>query len=332
MIKDADRPIFIVGMNGSGTTMLADCLNNHPDIYIHKVESRVIPYYAQKIDQYGDLGGEKVFRALVNEFSNNYAFRAVNHSKSLDIPYDYRSIKQPTLATAIQLTFSYFAQIEDKVRWGDHSPKYALFIPEILDLFPKAKFIHIYRDGRDCAQSFRNRFRQNIYRAIQEWKTMINKARTDGARAGDTHYHEIRYESLTNDPTRYMKAICSFLDVPYNKRVLDSRMPMFKEKNGQSSGQGQGTLVQNYGKWRKVFTPREIRKLEGIAGMTLRNMGYEILYNSGNRDLSDGQLKLLKAIDRVNASIAFFSRYKDEDRWGTFLRSIRTSLRQGRAR
>lgn len=39
MIEDAPRinsfapPVFIVGMNGSGTTMLADSLGKHPDLY-----------------------------------------------------------------------------------------------------------------------------------------------------------------------------------------------------------------------------------------------------------------------------------------------------------
>ena len=26
-------PVFVVGMNGSGTTMLLDCLGRHPDLY-----------------------------------------------------------------------------------------------------------------------------------------------------------------------------------------------------------------------------------------------------------------------------------------------------------
>ena len=28
-----DSPVFVVGMNGSGTTMLADSLGRHPELY-----------------------------------------------------------------------------------------------------------------------------------------------------------------------------------------------------------------------------------------------------------------------------------------------------------
>ena len=246
--------------------MLADCLNHHPDIYIHSVESRVIPYYAKNINQFGNLGEEKNFNALVQDFSSNYAFRAANKSAKLEIRFNYQALKDPTLSTAIHLTFSFFAAKEGKTRWGDHSPKYALFIPEILGLFPNAKFIHICRDGRDCAQSFRNRFRQNIYRAIQEWKYMISKARQDGAKVGEQQYHEIRYEALTTDPENHMKAICSFLEVPFDERVLISRMPMFREIKGQETDQGEGTIVQNYGKWKKAFDAKEIRKRSPLPG------------------------------------------------------------------
>lgn len=36
------EPIFIVGMNGSGTTMLLDCLGRHPQLYGFPLHSRVI--------------------------------------------------------------------------------------------------------------------------------------------------------------------------------------------------------------------------------------------------------------------------------------------------
>lgn len=32
-LKDKPQPDFVVGMNGSGTSMLADCLGHHPKLY-----------------------------------------------------------------------------------------------------------------------------------------------------------------------------------------------------------------------------------------------------------------------------------------------------------
>jgi hypothetical protein len=38
---------------------------------------------------------------------------------------------------------------------GDKTPNYVLEIPTLLEIFPRAKVIHIYRDGRDVALSWR---------------------------------------------------------------------------------------------------------------------------------------------------------------------------------
>ena len=172
-------------MNGSGTTMLADCINNHPAIYIHKIETRIIPYYYFMPTRYGNLNIQKNFDNLLFEFSNSYAFRVCNNGAPIDVQYDFSTISKKNLSTIIDMTFNFFAAQENKKIWGDHSPKYAAFIPCLIDLFPNSKIVHIIRDGRDCAVSFKRRFRQNIYRSIFQWKVLVTKARKDGIKLGD---------------------------------------------------------------------------------------------------------------------------------------------------
>ena len=188
---DIIKPIFIIGMNGSGTIMLADCLNHHPQIYVYKIESRIIPYYYSQLHQVGDIEVYGTSKRLLDGFSNQYAFINTNNNQSLSIPFDFENMITKDLSQVIHLTFSYFAKRDNKSIWSDHSPKYAAFIPELVDLFPHAKIIHIIRDGRDCAQSFNRRFRQNIYRTISEWKKLVRKARRDGAAIGKDRYFEI---------------------------------------------------------------------------------------------------------------------------------------------
>jgi len=331
MIQEDIRPIFIVGMNGSGTTMLADCLNNHPMIYMHKVESKVIPYYYKNIEKYGDMNNIKNFEKLLNEFSNNYAFRVCNNSIKLNIPFRFDEIKNKDLAKIIDLTFSYFSARENKIIWGDHSPKYAAFIPLLVELFPNAKILHIIRDGRDCAQSFKRRFGQNLSRTIFQWKKFVEKARKHGPAAGKDRYFEMKYEDLTRVPDLYMKEACSFLDVPFDDRVLISNMPMYTENDMDTTKPQVKTIVQNSGKWKEVLKKRQVKKLESIAGMTLKNIGYEVAYTEGDKDISKSWLSILSIFDKMNASIAYYKEYNEKDKLGTFIRSIRTSIKQYRS-
>lgn len=316
-------------MNGSGTTMLADCINHHPLVYIHPVESRVIPFYYFNQEKFGNLENEANFNKLLKEFSNCVAFRAYNGGLPLDIQVNFTQLKDKNLPTAIDLTYTYFSRKYGKDRWGDHSPKYALFIPELINLFPRAKIIHLIRDGRDCARSFHRRFGQNIYRSITLWKQFVRKAREDGTSAGRDNYFEMKYEDLTNAPEIYMKKVCEFIEVPFDSAVLTSRMPMFESPGSEIPGGTTKSVVPNSGKWKTGFSKDQIRKLEQIGGAALADLGYEVLFCKDDNTPSPIPLSYWKLTDRINATIAFYKKYKGKDLTGAFLQRVKTSLMQG---
>jgi hypothetical protein len=332
MKQDWTGPIFIVGMNGSGTTMLADALNHHPQIYIHRVESRIIPYYCQQLGTFGDTQQEDNFRKLVDDFANNYAFRVCNNNKRPKIEYEFNALSVPNFPTAIDLTFSFFAARENKVVWGDHSPSYGAFIPYLQSLFPQVKIIHLIRDGRDCAQSFKRRFGQNVYRAMVTWKKLVRKAHRDGLAAGPDRYLEVKYENLTSDPETHMRQILSFIGLPFDSSVLNSSMPMYKVSEGSLKNNHPATIVPNSGKWREFFSHSEIRKMEQIGGAALREAGYETQYCEGDRDVVAPLLFYWKILDKINASFDFFRRYKGPNKWGIFFSLMMTSLKQERSK
>ena len=58
-------PVFVVGMNGSGTTMLLDSLGRHPALYAFPKETRLIPYLMSRVSTYGDLTVDANFQRLV---------------------------------------------------------------------------------------------------------------------------------------------------------------------------------------------------------------------------------------------------------------------------
>ena len=181
------------------------------------------------------------------------------------------------------------------------------------------------RDGRDCAKSFNRRFNYNINRAIYNWKKIVKQARKDGYVAGKDRYFEIKYEDLTDAPEIHMKKICSFLEIPYDSQVLISNMPMYSGKNDQ-----QKKIVSNSEKWRTAFTKKQVKKLEDIAGLTLKEFGYEVLHNLGDHDIPKFTLFVLRWVDRVNASINYYKTYMAGNNLRIFVKKIATSLKQSR--
>ena len=53
-------PVFIVGMNGSGTTMIHHHLGQHRELYAFPQESYVLPHFMNIEGKFGDLADVKL--------------------------------------------------------------------------------------------------------------------------------------------------------------------------------------------------------------------------------------------------------------------------------
>ncbi len=271
-------PVFIVGMNGSGTTMLLQSLGNHPDLYGLKRETRVLPHFIANLGRYGSLRDDGNFLRLIRDIYGLRAFRHLNGGRPVATPEDWRSMPRE-LASVIDTAIRYFAEKEGKHRWAEKTPMHALHIAALGRMFPSARFVHVMRDGRDSAASFHRRWRRTPELTIHRWKTVVREARRQGKPLGD-RYFELRYEDLTLEPEVWMERVCGFLGLGYCEAVLQSRQPhMAAARKGQAVG-----IVRNSGHWRHYFKPRMIADLEAIAGSTLASCGYETARPTSDRD------------------------------------------------
>lgn len=260
-------PVFVVGMNGSGTTMMLNCLNGHHELYGFPRETLVIPYYLSRVSNYGDLADSASFRALWDDFRNEPPFRWANGGEPPPVPEDWKEMPR-RLRTVIDQTYGYFARTQGKRRWCEKTPMHAQHIAALHAIFPDAYFIHMIRDGRSSAASFHRRWGYIPQRTIYRWRSVIAAARRQAAASG-ARYVEVFYEKLTEDPETQMRRVCDFIGVEYEDAVLSvSRKP-------KHSGSSADTIVQSAPRWRSYFKPRQIAVLESIAGKTLTELGYE---------------------------------------------------------
>lgn len=261
--------MFVVGMNGSGTTMLLDCLGRHPQLYAFPKETRLIPYLMSKAGAYGDLRVDANFLALWEEVRNLGVFRLTNDDAPVPLPPDWRDHPRG-LAAVLDAQFSYFAAREGKRRWCEKTPQHVQHLRALAELFPTAKFVQVVRDGRDCAASFHRRWRRQPELTIYRWKKVVAAGHEQGQRLGDKRYLEIRYEDLTAAPEISLRRICEFLELPFDTAVLGSARPHMQTGDAVK---GSG-LQKNSGKWQKYFNAAMQQRLEQIAGRQLAHYGY----------------------------------------------------------
>jgi len=273
---------FIVGRGRSGTTLLRLLLDTHPSI-------SVAPEAQFIMNLYGKYAG-------VTKWDDDRILAFYNDlwlEKRLDDwNLNRERLRQDLLACGCRASFADLCRIVyanyaaiqgkgDAVLLGDKNNHYALFVKELMALFPEAKFIHIVRDPRDtivsyqsvrfdagstCALAYRwNRYNQEILKYSNEYPD---------------RFILVRYEDLVMDPVHHLGRICSFLGVDYNPVMLE--FYKYQSKNILKWEWHQNLrkpldrgLVY---KWKGIMKDRDVLCSDYICGSLARRFGYESAY------------------------------------------------------
>jgi hypothetical protein len=296
VVEPTCAPVFVVGMNGSGTTMLLDCLGRHPRLYAFPKETRLIPFLIARQGAYGDLAVDANLRRFWDDVRALPAFREANAGMPVPLPDDWRD-RPRSLAGILDSVFRHFAAAEGKRRWCEKTPQHVQHLRALGTLFPRAKFVHVIRDGRDCAASFHRRWYRQPELTIYRWKKVVEMGRTQGGELGTSRYLEVRYEDLTARPEPALRAICEFLELPFDAVVLESGQPFLKvDPDDDARG-----LRPNSGKWQQYFPPRTRARLERIAGRMLATCGYETSRSDGDLEIHGWQRRYWAAREATHA-------------------------------
>jgi len=317
------RPVFVVGMNGSGTTMMLDLLDSHPGLYGFRRETLIIPHYAANQAKYGDLTDDDNYRRLWRDFLGSPVFKFVNQGQTPPLPEDWQD-RPRTLAAVVDGTYRIFAAQQDKVRWCEKTPMHVQHIDTLHGLFPEASFIHMVRDGRSCAASLHRRWKYHPCRSMLRWKTLVPMARRQADASGAT-YLEVRYERLTADPEAVMREVCEFLGEGWDAGVLKtSRVRTF-------TGTEQKDIVKREATWANYLGPRRVATLERIGGRLLAELGYETADPGGDWTPPAWRSRLWTFRDDVylafRALVTEF-RFRGDGRWDSFGNRVRAAIRQ----
>ncbi len=173
-------------------------------------------------------------------------------------------------------------------RWGDKNNFYLNCIEEISKLYPEAQFIHIIRDGRDVACSYReinqrnlsNRFSPDLPVDLEdiakEWKQNVMKVRCNFEKIKCHQKYEIRFSDLVKNTESTLTNICHFLGVNYSNLMLDYHLlnAQNKMEPPELMQWKENTLskpIKNrVGRYRQDLSPEEIYTFEQIADDVLK--------------------------------------------------------------
>jgi hypothetical protein len=274
--KERKPPVFLLGSQRSGTTMLRLMLNNHPNLAIPH-ESAFITIYFRKLGDYGDLSRKENARKLLGDVARH---PLVLRGKLIADPeavlarpiHDYRDF--------VDAIFQCYADALGKARWGDKTPFYTPDIDVIRRIFPTAKIVHLVRDGRDVVLSQRSIewMSGNLPKLVLDWQWKTSIAHKVGAVLGED-FLEVRYEDLVRRPEEILRQICSFIGEAYDPTMLNYSVnatdvvPSGSLKWHRNSVKPPDPTQLE--KWKTKLSKSERILFEQLAGETLDLFGYE---------------------------------------------------------
>ena len=264
--------------------MLRELLNASPDVWMSEVESHFIPKFTRRLAGYGNLADRQSFERLTADLRRTRAFWQWEH-RGVRVSDDewYAACPRHDWPGVIEglLRVVYRRELPDattpweRLVWGDKTPVYMGEIPLLAELFPKARFIHLVRDARDCVLSTENAWGTSRLRTAHEWAARVRRCRTAGLALGRGRYLELRYEDLVDDVRGTLTRLFDHLGVatpPDAGRFL--RVP---ENLGAAKG-AREVIAGNKQKWKARMAPAERRAVEELTGDLLDLYGYEREY------------------------------------------------------
>ncbi|HET9101994.1 MAG TPA: sulfotransferase [Solirubrobacteraceae bacterium] len=271
-----DHPLFIVGNDRSGTTMLRLILDAGPEIAIPP-ESMILTDYGA-VQQGGELGDRAIAQRFMAEVWHHPKIALWQLSgpppevpPGLDHASAYRFV--------MQAPFRAYAAQAGKPRWGDKTPHYVHHIAALLDVWPRARFVILVRDGRDVALSVRRMpFGPNNAWAAASWWARGIRAGQAAAAAHPEAVMTVRYEDLVADPQRRVPEICAFAGLTFAPEMLAiekaDRAKIVADQTGWFPGLFDGIHTAASGRWQREMPARDQRIFASLAGPELRAFGY----------------------------------------------------------
>lgn len=260
-VRLLEQPIFLVGSERSGTTLLRLMLDHHPKV------------------------------CWCSEFEYSVSFMKPDGSfPELEEYYEWLETHRIFQATgfAIDRDLSYPELVDDFLRQRQESSRQTVIgatvhhhFDRLLKIWPDAKFIKILRDGRDVARScIGMKWAGNLWRGADRW---IEAERIWGDLAQSLppeRYIEFKYEDLITEPAVVLGRICEFMGVAYDPAMLT-----YPENTTYSTPDPK--LVSQ---WRKKLSEKEIQLIEARIAPMLAARGYEL---SGLPGINVSSLQIL---------------------------------------
>jgi sulfotransferase family protein len=245
--KLAGPPLFLVGAERSGTTLLRLMLDHHPRIAFQFEFELAVDHLSDGSD-WPDVAEylrkmrlDRIFVQSGYEADPSLAYPALVRS----FLEQWRAARgKPLVGATIHRHYS-----------------------RILRVWPEARFIHICRDGRDVARScVAMGWAGNAWTGIERWLVAETEwSRTQSLVPAERRL-EVNYERFIAEPEAVLRDVCAFVGVEFERAMFDYTKTSTYEYPDQKLAS----------RWRQDMPPGDVQLVESRASELLVARGYAL--------------------------------------------------------
>jgi hypothetical protein len=269
------KPLFVLSLPRSGSTLVQRVLGAHPEVATVAEPWIMLPLLSLTRTEnvradYWHQSAAEAIAEFIGDASGGYeAWQA-----------DLRGFAEGLYARAGGDGATYFL---------DKTPRYHLIARELMDLFPDARFVFLWRHPLAVTTSMLETFRAGRFEpyhfATDLYGGVDGLLRAFGA--ADERCHAVRYEDLLAGPEGW-QALHSFLGLSFDPAVLSTLPAAERSTYGDPTGVTaySGVSDEPLRKWVQFFRG-PVRKrwargyLEWIGAERMAAMGYDLAAELG---------------------------------------------------
>jgi hypothetical protein len=274
------RPIFIVGVPRSGTTLLRAILSAHPAITITP-ESHFFRFWLPRY-RHLNLGNNAQFQQFWLDFAQSQIFDSFGLSSYqlrdrllTEQPLDFKTVFNDLMQS--------YAEKQGKRRWGEKTPAHYAHLATILDWYPQAQVLWIVRDPRAVAASLIDKAWASSQVEVHAQTWIDSVCYYDRHWASDPRVLLLQYETLVQDSTSEVRRLCQFLEEDFDPNLLK------KVRSPSTLGLDTKPLSSHYQvalspihttsleKWRSQLSPYQLAIIEHLTREGMNRYHYKPL-------------------------------------------------------
>lgn len=298
MTELKDRPVFICGHPKSGTSLLRNLLDFHPQLVVYPEESRFFRHFlplanAAAETEYMQLAQQHLIHIFQWQLQNSPAHQAGFSDRDYSW-ISYQQVEQKMAAKIAQegvrhvgdyLSAAILAYGETVMPpeaeakwWVEKTPYNEYYAGQIFAWWPQARCIHVLRDPCDNFASYRRKqtdWRPEFF--ATNWSKSAEAGLENQKKYGKERYWILRFEDLVRQPEEFLQDLLNYLSIEDHPALrTPTRAGLNWQGNSMFNETFEGISTTPIGRGQAELSQHEAALIQQLTKKVAERVGYQV--------------------------------------------------------